>query len=78
MADLSDKTIKLEVIIIRMIPRMSNGNWIFWAIMVFIGFNLIWLGLVERFVPQWVGAIIGLFISLAIVKYGPREKEEEE
>lgn len=61
-----------------MIPRMSKGNWIFWASMVFIGFNLIWLGLVERFVPQWVGTIIGLFIFLAIVKYGPREKEEEE
>jgi len=57
---------------------MSMGNWIFWGIMVFIGFNLIWLGLVERFVPQWVGTIIGIFIFLAIFKYGPREKEEEE
>ncbi len=61
-----------------MIPRMSKGNWLFWGIMAFIGFNLIWLGLVERFAPQWVGTIIGFLIFLAIFKYGPREKEEEE
>jgi len=61
-----------------MIPRMSKGNWIFWAVMAFIGFNLIWLGLVERFIPQWVGLIVALPIALAIVKYGPREREEEE
>ncbi len=61
-----------------MIPRMSKGNWIFWAVMAFIGFNLIWLGLVERFIPQWVGLIVALSIALAIVKNGPREREEEE
>jgi predicted small integral membrane protein len=76
-AGFSDKTIELEVIK-RMIPRMSMGNWLFWGIMTFIGVNLIWLGLVERFVPQWVGAIIGFLLFLAIFKYGPREKEEEE
>jgi hypothetical protein len=54
------------------------GNWLFWGIMAFIGFNLIWLGLVERFIPQWVGAIIGFLILLAVFKYGPREKDEEE
>lgn len=77
MAGFSDKIIELEVIK-RVIPHMSMGNWLFWGIMAFIGFNLIWLGLVERFVPQWVGTIIGFFIFLAIFKYGPREKEEEE
>lgn len=77
MAGFSDKTIELEVIK-RMIPRMTMGNWLFWGIMIFIGVNLIWLGLVERFVPQWVGAIIGFLLFLAILKYGPREKEEEE
>ena len=57
---------------------MTMGNWLFWGIMTFIGVNLIWLGLVETFVPQWVGAIIGFLLFLTIVKYGPREKEEEE
>jgi predicted small integral membrane protein len=76
-AGFSDKTIELEVIK-RMIPRMSMGNWLFWGIMTFIGVNLIWLGLVERFVPQWVGAIIGFLLLLAVFKYGPREKDEEE
>lgn len=60
-----------------MLPRMSMGNWLFWSILFFIGFNLLWLGLVESFVPQWAGAIIALLISLALFKYGPREKEEE-
>ncbi len=61
-----------------MLPRMTPGTWFFWAVMAFIGFNLIWLKLVERFIPQWVGLIIAIFIALAIFKYGPREKEEEE
>jgi hypothetical protein len=57
---------------------MSRGDWISWAVFAFIGFNLAWLGLVEKYVSQWVGAIIGLLISLAVFKYGPRQEEEEE
>jgi uncharacterized membrane protein YdjX (TVP38/TMEM64 family) len=57
---------------------MSMGNWLFWAIMTFIGINFIWLGLLEKFVSQWVGAIIGFLIALVIFKYGPREEEEKE
>ena len=61
-----------------MLPRMTVGNWFFWAVMVWIGINLIWLRLAERFVPQWIGAIIATFVAMALVKYGPRPKEEEE
>ena len=65
-----------------MIPRMSTGNWIFWAIMAFLGLNLFWLGVIEKYVTQWVGFIIALLIAFAIIKYGPREldavEEEEE
>ncbi|MBA7647767.1 hypothetical protein ES703_55546 [subsurface metagenome] len=61
-----------------MLPRMSMGNRLFWSIIFFVGFNLLWLGLVERFAPQWIGAIIALLFSLAFFKYGPREKEGEE
>ena len=61
-----------------MLPRMTTGNWLFWGIMVWIGFNLVWLRFVDRFVPQWVGAIIATLMAVALLKYGPRPKEEEE
>jgi len=54
------------------------GNWLFWAIMVWIGSNFVWLKFVESSVPQWVGAIIATVIAMALFKYGPRPKEEEE
>jgi glycerol uptake facilitator-like aquaporin len=60
-----------------MLPRMTMGNWLFWGIMVWIGFNFVWLRFVERFVPQWVGAIIATVMAMALVKYGPRPKEEK-
>ncbi|MBW2058316.1 MAG: hypothetical protein JRH07_11480 [Deltaproteobacteria bacterium] len=61
-----------------MLPRMTMGNWLFWAVMAWIGFNLLWLRFVERFVPQLVGAIIATFIAMVLFKYGPRPEEEEE
>ena len=60
------------------LPQMSNGNWLFWGIMAGIGTIFIWIGVLERFAPIWVGVIIGFFIFLAIYKYGPRPTEEEE
>ena len=61
-----------------MLPRMTAGNWFFWAVMVWIGINLVWLKLAERFLPQWMGAIIATVVAMALLKYGPRPKEEEE
>jgi len=61
-----------------MLPRMTMGNWLFWSIMSWIGFNLVWLRFVERFVPQWAGAIIATVIAVVLFRYGPRPKEEEE
>lgn len=60
------------------IPEMSNGNWRFWGIIAWIGTIFIWIGVLERFAPIWVGAIIGFLIFIAIYKYGPRPKEEAE
>lgn len=60
-----------------MLPRMTMGNWLFWSIMSWIFFNLLWLRFVEKFVPQWVGAIIATVIAFLLFKYGPRPKEEE-
>jgi glycerol uptake facilitator-like aquaporin len=57
---------------------MTMGTWLFWSILCWFFFNLIWLKFVEKFVPQWIGAIIATLIALALFKYGPRPKEEEE
>lgn len=63
-----------------MLPRMTMGNWLFWSIMIWIGLNFFWLRFVEKFLPQWVGAIIATAITIALFIYGPRlngEVEEE-
>jgi hypothetical protein len=57
---------------------MTPGTWFFMAIMVWIGFNFVWLGLVETYIPMWVGAIIATLLAIAVFKYGPRPLEEEE
>jgi len=56
---------------------MTVGNWLFWGIMAFIVTNFLWLGLLEEFIPQWIGALVGFFLFLVLLIYGPREKEEE-
>lgn len=61
-----------------MLPRMTMGNWLFWSIMVWIGFNFVWLRFIETFVPQWVGAIIATAVAAALFKFGPRPLDEEE
>lgn len=63
------------------LPRMTWGNWLFWGILAFFGINFLWLGWIELYIPQWVGALIGLIAFLALLIYGPRERdglEEEE
>ncbi|MGQ9616367.1 MAG: hypothetical protein ACUVWJ_08180 [Spirochaetota bacterium] len=60
-----------------MLPRMTMGNWLFWSIMSWIFFNFLWLRFVEKFIPQWVGAIIATVIAFLLFKYGPRPEEEE-
>jgi len=57
---------------------MTWGNWLFWGILAFVGINFLWLGLLEEIVPLWVGTVVGFIIFLAMLIYGPREKEEEE
>ncbi|MBA7604039.1 hypothetical protein ES703_11157 [subsurface metagenome] len=64
--------------LLRMMPRLSAGTWRFWGIMVFIGVNILWVGVLEKFAPIWVGIIIGAVIMIAIMKYGPQPMEEEE
>lgn len=61
-----------------MLPRMTPGTWFFMAVMVWIGFIFFWLGVVEKYVPMWVGAILATLLAIAVFKYGPRPREEEE
>ncbi len=60
------------------LPQMTLGDRITWGIFSFIGTIFLWLGLLEEYVPLWVGAIVGVIIFIAIFKYGPPVKEEEE
>ena len=57
------------------LPRLTWGNWLFWGVIAFVGVNFLWLGLIERYIPQWVGAIIGLIIGFILFRYGPRPEK---
>lgn len=57
--------------------EMEFGDRLFWGIMVFVGTILLWLGVLERIAPLWVGAIIAALASFTMVKYGPRPKAQE-
>jgi hypothetical protein len=41
-----------------MIPRLKLSDRITWAVLLWIFLNLLWLRFIEKFIPQWVGAII--------------------
>lgn len=43
--------------------------------MLFVGVIFVWLGLLERFIPLWVGTAAGVAAFLALLIYGPRPKE---
>ena len=60
-----------------MLPRMSMGNWLFWSVLIWIGINFIWLGLLPN-LPAWIGAIIATVLAVVTFKFGPRPKDEEE
>jgi len=57
---------------------MELGDRIFWGVIFFIGVILIWLGVLEKFIPLWVGVIVGIFVFLAFLMYGLRPIEEKE
>jgi len=57
------------------LPRLTWGNWLFWGVITFIGTNFLWLGLLEKYVSQWVGAVVGVVIGFILFKYGPRPEE---
>jgi hypothetical protein len=60
-----------------MLPRMTMGNWLFWSVLVWIGANLIWIGVFPN-LPAWIGAIIATGLAFVTFKFGPRPKDEEE
>ena len=56
---------------------MEFGDRFFWGVMVFIGISLFWLGVLEEYLPMWVGAIVGIMALLGTIKFGPKPKIEE-
>ena len=60
------------------IPRMTWGNWLFWGILAFVGINFLWLGWLELYIPQWIGALVGFIAFLAALIFGPRETQQQE
>ena len=61
-----------------LVPRMTWGNWLFWGIMAFFGINFLWIGLLEEYVPLWVGALVALIASILLFLFGPRENSKGE
>ncbi|MCP4400770.1 MAG: hypothetical protein GY801_26145 [bacterium] len=55
---------------------MTVGNRVFWGIMLFLGAHFLWLGLIEEYLPLWVGTIVGVAALVWMIAYGPRPKGE--
>lgn len=60
------------------LPRMTGGTWFFVTVLVWIGVNLIWIGLIEKYVTMWVGVTVATALAVLTFKYGPRPREETE
>ena len=56
---------------------MGFGDRLFWGIMLFIGINLFWLGVVEEYLSIWFAAVLGLVALVCAIKYLPKPKTEE-
>ena len=61
-----------------MIPRLKLSDRITWAVLLWVFLNLLWLRFIEKFIPQWVGAIILTAAAVAFVLFGPRPVEAPE
>lgn len=46
--------------------------------MVWLGVNFLWLGLLESYIPQYVGAIVATLAAAAVIRYGPRPDSGED
>ena len=55
---------------------MTFGDRLFWGIMVFIGINLFWLGILEDYLSMWFGAVAGILGTFSVIKFAPRPKVE--
>ena len=58
------------------LPRMKLSDRITWAALGWIFFNLLWLRLLEKAVPQAVGALLATVAAVALVLFWPRPLEE--
>jgi predicted small integral membrane protein len=55
---------------------MVFGDKLFWGIMLFIGINLFWLGVLEDHIPLWLAPIVGVIGTLSVIKFVPPPKSE--
>jgi hypothetical protein len=55
---------------------MVFGDKLFWGVMLFIGVNLFWLGVLEDYIPLWLAPIVGIIGTLSVIKFVPPPKVE--
>ena len=55
---------------------MVFGDKLFWGIMLFIGVNLFWLGVLEDYISLWFAPIVGTIGTLSVIKFIPPPKVE--
>ena len=48
---------------------MGFGDRVFWSAMCFIAISLIWLGLVEKYLPMWVSLFVSGGVIILIAKH---------
>jgi len=53
------------------------GNWLFWAVLVWMGVMFLWMGILPQ-VPAWIGLIIATILAVIVFKFGPRPKYDED
>ena len=58
--------------------KFEFGDRLFWGILIFIGAIFLWLGILERFAPIWIGAVVGFIAGGLFIFYGPGERAESE
>lgn len=49
---------------------MDLMDRIFWGIVVFLGIHFLWLGLLENFIPLYIGSTLAFVYLLGFVGWG--------
>ncbi|MEM2178515.1 MAG: hypothetical protein QXF09_06265 [Nitrososphaerota archaeon] len=52
---------------------LSLGDRIFWSIALTILIGVIWVKFIENYISSWGALVVGLIVSVLIMKYGGKE-----